>query len=164
MLRCLQDVHARRIPQKLIPDTNTHLEGDKLTLSELYKWLGCRFFQACFVGVSSQMAWWSAKEIDKFKGIPFWLNDVMSWSQFNAIDNTIRYTNQPVSTDFEDEFHTVCQMINAFNNHMAKNYLPSRLSCLDASMNTWLNKYCPCFMVVPCKLHPFSNEYHTIAD
>ncbi|KAL7472879.1 hypothetical protein ACHAXS_013261 [Conticribra weissflogii] len=74
---CMSEEFLKSI---LIPETNKHLEGDKLTLSELYKWLGCRFFQACFVGVSSQMAWWSAKEIDKFKGAPFWLNDVMSWS------------------------------------------------------------------------------------
>ncbi|KAL7462616.1 hypothetical protein ACHAXS_004556 [Conticribra weissflogii] len=148
----------------LIPETNKHLEGDKLTLSELYKWLGCRFFQACFVGVSSQTAWWSAKEIDKFEGAPFRLNDVMSWSRFNAIDKAIRYTNQPAPTDFEDKFHDVRQMIDAFNNHMAANYLPSWLSCLDESMNTWLNKYCPGFMVVPRKPHPYGNEYHTIAD
>ena len=31
-------------------------------------------------------------------------------------------------------------------------------------MNTWLNGYCPGWMCVPCKLHPFGNEYHTIAD
>ncbi len=31
-------------------------------------------------------------------------------------------------------------------------------------MNTWLNKYCPGFMVVPCKPHPFGNKYHMIAD
>ncbi len=64
----------------LIPEINKHLEGNKLTLSELYKGLGCRSFWACFVGVSSQMAWWSANKIAKFKGAPFWLNDVTSSS------------------------------------------------------------------------------------
>jgi hypothetical protein len=31
-------------------------------------------------------------------------------------------------------------------------------------MNTWLNKYCPGFMVVPRKPHPYGNEYHSITD
>ena len=31
-------------------------------------------------------------------------------------------------------------------------------------MSTWLNKFCPGFMTVPCKPHPFGNEYHSIAD
>ena len=26
------------------------------------------------------------------------------------------------------------------------------------------SKFCPGFMVVPCKPHPFGNQYHTIAD
>ena len=31
-------------------------------------------------------------------------------------------------------------------------------------MAIWLNKYCPGFMFVPRKPHPFGNEYHTICD
>jgi hypothetical protein len=31
-------------------------------------------------------------------------------------------------------------------------------------MNTWLNKYCPSFMIVPRKQHPYGNKYHSIAD
>ncbi len=134
----------------LIPETNKHLEGDQLTISELFKWLSCRFFQACFVGVLSQMVWWSTKEIDKFEGAAFQLNDVMSWSQFNAIDKAIQYTNQSTPTDFKDKFNDKCQMINAFNDHMAANYRPSWLSCLYETMNTWLKKHCTGFMVVPC--------------
>ena len=47
---------------------------------------------------------------------------------------------------------------------MQKKYCPSWLNCLDESMNTWLDKYCPGFMCVPRKPHPFGNEYHSIAD
>ena len=31
-------------------------------------------------------------------------------------------------------------------------------------MNSFLNKFCPGFMCVPHKTHPFGNEYHRIAD
>ncbi|KAL3773990.1 hypothetical protein ACHAWO_004625 [Cyclotella atomus] len=152
------------IQQVMIPETNKHLEGERLTLSEFYRWLGCRYFAACFVGVSPFTAWWSSKEIDQFEGAPFRLNCVMSYSRFNAIDKAIRYTNVPPPTEFEDKFHDVRQMIDAFNQHYEDNYTPSWLSCLDESMNTWLNKNCPGFMVVPRKPHPEGNECHTIAD
>ena len=55
-------------------------------------------------------------------------------------------------------------MIEAFNDHYAENYSPSWLSCLDESMNSWLDKFCPGFMSVPRKPHPLGNEYHSIAD
>ena len=55
-------------------------------------------------------------------------------------------------------------MLDAFNDHYDRNYVASWLSCLDESMSSWLSKFCPGFMVVPHKPHPFGNEYHTIAD
>ncbi|KAL7460550.1 hypothetical protein ACHAXS_000997 [Conticribra weissflogii] len=50
-------------------------------------------------------------------------------------------TPSSLFTDFEDEFHNVGHMVNAFNDHMTKNYLPSWLLCLDESMNNWFNKW-----------------------
>ena len=42
--------------------------------------------------------------------------------------------------------------------------MPSWVSCLDESMSIWYNKWiCPGWVFCPCKLHPFGNEYHTIA-
>jgi hypothetical protein len=55
-------------------------------------------------------------------------------------------------------------MIDAFNEHYESEYSPSWLSCIDKSMNMWLNKFCPGFMSLPRKPHPFGNEYHSIAD
>jgi hypothetical protein len=31
-------------------------------------------------------------------------------------------------------------------------------------MNSWLNKFCPGFMICPRKPWPFGNEYHSIVD
>ena len=67
-------------------------------------------------------------------------------------------------TGFVGRFHDVCQMINAFNDHYEKEYLPSWMNCLDELMSLWLNQYCPGFMFVSWKPHPFDNKYHMIAD
>ena len=76
----------------------------------------------------------------------------------------MRYTDLPPPSAFVDRFHKVCQMINASNDHYEENYIPSWLSCLDESMNSWLDKFCPGFMTAPRNLHPLGNEYHSIAD
>ena len=55
-------------------------------------------------------------------------------------------------------------MIDVFNMHYEHEYQPSWLSCINESMSSWLNKFCPGFMTVPRKPHPFGNEYHLIAD
>ena len=55
-------------------------------------------------------------------------------------------------------------MQDKFNKHYLEKYEPSWISVLDESMVEWLNKYGPGWMCVPCKPHPFGNEYHTIAN
>jgi hypothetical protein len=114
---CMPEEYIKTV---IFPETNTNLEGDWLTLSEFYKWLGCRFYQACYVGISPVKLWWSSKEIDKFDGAPFRLNDVMSCGRF-----------KPVPTDFHDKFHYVRQLIDAWNDHMKEAYTPSWLSCMS---------------------------------
>ncbi len=54
-------------------------------------------------------------------------------------------------------------MIDAFNDHYSSEYKPLWLNCIDELMNSWLNKFCPGFMSLPRKPHPFGNEYHLIA-
>ena len=46
---------------------------------------------------------------------------------------------------------------------MEEKNFPSWVSDLDKSMMEWLNKYCPDFMCVGRKPHPFGNERHTIS-
>ena len=55
-------------------------------------------------------------------------------------------------------------MINNFNEHYLENYTPYWLSCLDDSMNYFLDKFFPGFISVLRKPHPLGNEYHSIAD
>jgi len=78
--------------------------------------------------------------------------------------HTLRYTDKEAPLFFLDCFHKVRQMIDAFNDHYSKGCTPLWLLCINESMNTWLNKFCPGFMTLPCKPHPFRNKYHLIAD
>ena len=104
-------------------------------------YLGCHFFMASFEGVSDRRQWWSSKAISIAGGAPFRLTEYMSLRRFNAITSSIRYTDHPPPSAFVDRFHEVRQMINAFNDHYEENYILSWLSCLDESMNSWLDKF-----------------------
>ena len=86
-----------------------------------------------------------------------------STTRFRNIAKAIRYTDKP-TPDFLGRFHEVRDVINAWNQHMDDKYYPSWLNCLDESMNSWLDKFCPAFMCVPRKPHQFTNAYHSIAD
>ncbi len=55
-------------------------------------------------------------------------------------------------------------MIKEFIKHYETEYTPLWLNCIDKLMNSWMNKFCPRFMTLPWKPHPFGNEYHLIAD
>ena len=55
-------------------------------------------------------------------------------------------------------------MFKNFNEHYLENYTPSWLSCFGELMNSFLDKFCPGFMIVPRKPHPLDNEYHSIVD
>jgi hypothetical protein len=135
---------------------------------EFYKWLGCNFFMACFQGIADRKAWWLQQAISMYEGAPFRLCHIMSFNRFLEITASIRFTNQQTPTmekeGYVDRFHEVRNMIDAFNCHYSESYHPSWLNCLDESMSSWLSKFCPGFMCVPCKPRPFGNKYHSIAD
>ena len=48
---------------------------------------------------------------------------------------------------------------------MSDVFLAGWVPCLDISMTIRTSRWtCPGFMFIPCKPHPVSKEYHTIAD
>ncbi len=161
---CFPEEYVERV---MLPTTNAMLRIP-CTLGEFYKWLGCNFFMACFQGIADRRAWWSKEPVSMFEGAPFRLSHVMSLTRFLELTAAVRFTDRQAPTlehdGFVDRFNEVRKMIDAFNQHYADRYHPSWLNCLDESMCTWLSKYCPGFMCVPRKPHPFGNEYHSIAD
>ena len=62
----------------LIPATNEEISRDDITLKELYVYLGCHFFMACFEGTSDQIFWWSPKPLSIQEGAPFQMQKYMS--------------------------------------------------------------------------------------
>ncbi len=123
------------IVEVLIPTTNKDLD------------------MACFNGIEDRELWWLTKPLDMFSGAPFWFNGFMTYSRFRKIMSAIRYTDKPtMPLLFNDPFHEVRQMIDAFNDYYADQYTPSWLNCIDESMSSYRNP------------HPQGNEYHSIAD
>ncbi|KAL7447726.1 hypothetical protein ACHAXS_000082, partial [Conticribra weissflogii] len=84
----------------------------------------------------------------------------ISGNRYDAIDTAMRFTDEE-APDFEDKLHKV-RMLLLLNLHYKQNYIPSWLSCLNKSMNLWLDKYCPGFICLPKKPHLFGNKYHII--
>jgi hypothetical protein len=147
----------------VIPMTNKEL-SNKMSLQEFYVFLGCIFFMVCYDGITDRDLWWSLKPVDMFERALFHLNAYMTRNQFKEIIQSIHYMDKIAPLIFVDCFHEVHQMIDAFNDHYAIGYRPSWLNCINESMNIWLNKFCPGFMPLPFKPHPFGNQYHSIAD
>ncbi|KAL7485340.1 hypothetical protein ACHAW6_010931 [Cyclotella cf. meneghiniana] len=117
--------HAQDVVMPILPMFEVHGR-----LSDFYKWLGYWLFMTCFIGISDYRKWLSSKQFDLFAGAPFCLNSYMSLAHFKSIDGAIRYTNKPYP-EFQDKFYDVCQLIGGFNQHMAGNYFPSWLNCLN---------------------------------
>ncbi len=103
------------------------------------------------------------KPVSLWEGAPHRLHNFIDLDRFEDITRHMRLTHQEAPA-FLDRFFAIWQLQDCFNNHYEEHYSPSWLSCLDESMSPWTNKYCPRYMYVPQKPHPFGNEYHTIAD
>ena len=123
----------------VIPQMNQNL-GMPMNLQEFYVWLGCIFYMACFQGIRDRDQRWSLAPINQFKGAPFQLNAYMSKTRFTNITGAIQYADKAEPLLFVDRFHEVRQMIKAFNEYYEREYSPAWISCLDKSMNSWLNK------------------------
>ena len=87
----------------------------------------------------------------------------MKKSCFVKISVSITYTMKSLIS-FVDKLHDVRQMLDTFNQHYEDNCISSWMNCLDESMSSWLNQYCPGFMYVPRKPNPSGNGYNSIAD
>ena len=150
------------IKNTVLPETNKYVSVE-ISLQEFFVFLGCLFFMACHPFDGRREVWWSREPIPAREGAPFCLNNYITRNRFKEIMRSIRYTSKPQPA-YEDKFHDVREMQDAWNLHMETNYSPAWWNCLDESMNIFLNKYCPGFMIVPLKPHEEGNEYHTICD
>eukprot|EP00980_Cylindrotheca_fusiformis_P024084 scaffold11524_cov91-Cylindrotheca_fusiformis.AAC.3 len=146
----------------ILANINERLEGENsLTYGEFLRWLGIWFLMATIQG-PQRRDFWSTAKVDIFEGAPFRVNEWMSRNRFEAILGALKYTRSAPPA-YQDKFHEVRDMIDAWNANMNEKFTPSWISCLDESMSVWINPYtCPGFMFVPRKPWPFGNEYHTV--
>ena len=99
------------------------------------------------------------KKTDMFDGSGFHLTELMSRNCFKAILSVLSDVDHdpPVLLD---RFWEVRWLIDAWNQNMAENFLPSWINVIDKSMSKWVNECtCPGFMFVPRKPWPFGNEF-----
>ena len=141
------------IKDTLVPTMNKSLPSkDKMSLREYIQWLGMTFFIACFEGVSDHKQWRPLllQWLDVWQ--PVWADNaspLIHWPQSTQIPRQV-FWNSSVAWVLE---WLLCSLV-----------LTHYFNTLDESMNICLNKYCPGWMCVPHKPHPFGSEYHTITD
>jgi hypothetical protein len=112
-------------------------------IGEFIRFIGLWFYMATFKGFN-QSEYWSLKQIDDFNGVPIRLNNWMSKRRFDTILSNLHYTDKECPTTFQDQFHNVRQLIQAWNKNMTEKFLPSWVSCLDESMSSWISRWtCP---------------------
>jgi hypothetical protein len=106
---------------------------------------------------------WLKNTPDIFCGAPFCLHAYLSRRRFEAILKHLKLTTSPPPA-FEDPFHPVNDLIDAFNKHTRSRFSPNWVSCLDESMSVWWTNMwtCPCWMIVPQKPDLMGNEYDSI--
>jgi len=149
------------IEETIIPATNERLHHP-LYYGEFLRWLGLWFLMATTEG-NNRHDFWSSSNVDRFKGAPFRLNDLMSRDRFDQILGALAF-NSTARPSYPDKFWEVRDLLESWNDNMANEFEPSWVSCLDESMSKWINQYtCPGFVFCPRKPWPFGNEYHTIA-
>ena len=129
-------------PEKWIVDSVIP-QNNKIPIDfqEFYVWLGCVFFMLYLLSIQYHNLWWPTKSLDVIDGVPFCfcLNKNMMKARFHEIMKLICYTSKNAPLLFVNCFHEVQEMIDAFDDHYSSEYKPSWLSCIDESMNLWLN-------------------------
>ena len=83
---------------------------------------------------------WKNGKVDcRFGGAPFTVNDLMSAQRFEFITRTLKYFTEDM-LPYQDKFHPICELQDAFNENMKAVFIPSYMVCLDESMPKWLSQ------------------------
>ena len=150
----------KELIKTIIEETNKKLDSPT-NMGEFMRWIGIWLLLSTLSGYR-RSDFWSMKPIELYEGAPYRLNDLMTLARFESILKALTLTKE-TAPPYKDRFWEVREMIQSWNEHMQKKFVPSWVSCLDESMSIWFNRYtCPGWVYCPRKPHPYGNEYHTI--
>ncbi|KAG7340825.1 transposase IS4 [Nitzschia inconspicua] len=148
----------------LLDEVNKNLTKEKarrIDLGEFLRFLGLWFYMTT-VPAGTRGDFWSEEDISIFSGVPVRFNTFMSEQRFETILNCLQYTNRPAPS-YQDKFHGVRQLIDAWNVNMINKFRSSWVSCMDKTTSPWTSKYvCPGWMFVPGQHNNMGNEYHAV--
>ena len=131
----------------MIPTMNQSMNNPG-SYGEFLCWLGLWILMSTVDG-SNWWSFWSSKDINMFEGASFRLTQYMSRNCFEEILSAISYTNKH-PPQMLDKFWEIRELIDAWNDNMEAEFLPSWINAIDESMSKWLNEFtCPGFMYVP---------------
>eukprot|EP00559_Dactyliosolen_fragilissimus_P002711 CAMPEP_0184872744 /NCGR_PEP_ID=MMETSP0580-20130426/41459_1 /TAXON_ID=1118495 /ORGANISM="Dactyliosolen fragilissimus" /LENGTH=665 /DNA_ID=CAMNT_0027375583 /DNA_START=1012 /DNA_END=3007 /DNA_ORIENTATION=+ len=146
--------------ETIIEQTNKKLDSPT-NMGEFMRWIGIWLLLSTLSGYK-RSDFWSMKPIELYEGAPYRLNEFMTLARFESILKALTLTKE-TAPPYKDRFWEVHEMLQSWNDHMQKKFVPSWVSCLDESMSIWFNRYtCQGWVYCPRKPHPYGNEYHTI--
>jgi len=153
-------IPKKYIMETLLPATNQTLDSKPhVTYGEFLRWIGIWFLIATTEG-SQRHEFWSVKDVDRFSGAPFRLNDLMARDRFDEILSAITYRKVGTDDDddddkpptYKDQFWEIQKLQEEWNKNMEEQFEPGWINCLDESMSKWIRQYtCPGFIVCPRK-------------
>ena len=147
----------------LLKESNKAGNNENITWGELLVYIGLWFLMASTATGCDRRSYWDNSPTNPWNGAPYRFNEYMSLTRFDYITKILTFHSPPFP-EYTDKFHEVRELLQSYNDHMKKVFIPSWISCLDESMSSWTSRWtCPGWMYVPRKPHPYGNEYHTIA-
>ena len=155
------------VETEIIPATNRILQEQNfqlVSIGEFKRYIGIWITASLNPGYQ-QLDFWvclSSRPRDMYWNPPYF-GELMSKTRFIQIHSALRLRNEQPPVNYRDRFWQVRELIRAFNTLMELSFFSSWLVCVDESMVIFSNSFCPGWMNVKRKPHPFGNEYHTIA-
>ncbi len=145
----------------VIPATNESLKEinkAETTMHEIKTWLGIWFLMS-LNGQYSVDEFFETKtksdQRDFFN--PPQCGKYMSKGRFQRLLQFLRLTKTPPPAH-RNRSWIIRDMIKSFNNHIETVFNPSWITCLNESMVLFMNEFCPNWVCVKCKPHPFGKN------
>ena len=99
-------------------------EDEDITFGELMVYIGLWLLMSTTSNGCDRRAFWENSPISPWKGAPFRFNEYMSLSRFDYITKSLTFHSHSFPP-YEVKFHEIRELIDCWNNYMAKCFIPS---------------------------------------